>query len=61
MTTVQSNQLSEPSIKTEVLVSPTTPENGPGIGFFAVGMVINIVLVIAFFVWAYKQGRKKDE
>ena len=48
--------------------SETQPEpitevrhDGPGLGFFAVGMVINIALIIAFFVWAYRQGRKKDE
>lgn len=27
--------------------------------FFAIGMVINIVMLGAFFVWAYKQWGKK--
>ena len=58
MTTAQNNQLSEASVTAETLLSTPTPENGPGIGFFAVGMVVNIALIIAFFIWAYKQGRK---
>jgi|GEM_PF-3315430 len=28
-------------------------------GFFAVGAVINIVMVTAYFIWAYKQWKKK--
>lgn len=61
MTTAQNNQLLEVSVKAEPLLSASTSEHGPGLGFFAVGMVINIVLIIAFFVWAYKQGQKKDD
>jgi len=52
------------STTTEIPATPAmqTRENGPSIGFFAVGMVINIALIIAFVVWAIKQGRKrKDE
>lgn len=29
-------------------------------GFFAVGAVINIVMVTAYFIWAYKQWKKKE-
>ena len=40
-------------------------EHGPTTTFFAVGIVINIVLVTAYFFWAYKQwnktGRKRKE
>lgn len=28
--------------------------------FFSIGIVINIVMVIGFFVWAVKQWRKHD-
>ncbi len=28
-------------------------------GFFAVGVVINIVMITAYFIWAYKQWGKK--
>ncbi|MGI9317175.1 MAG: FeoB-associated Cys-rich membrane protein [bacterium] len=32
------------------------------VGFFAVGMIINIALVAAYVIWAYKQWkRKKNE
>ena len=61
MATAQNNQLLETSVKAEPLVSAPAAEHGPGLGFFAVGMVINVVLIIAFFVWAYKQGRKKGD
>jgi len=27
--------------------------------FFITGMVINLIILIAFFVWAYKQWNKK--
>ncbi|MDT8452682.1 MAG: hypothetical protein RQ936_08070 [Gammaproteobacteria bacterium] len=28
--------------------------------FFGIGMVINIVMIVAFFIWAVKQWRKHD-
>jgi heme/copper-type cytochrome/quinol oxidase subunit 2 len=28
------------------------------IGFFAIGIVINLALVIAYFVWAFRQWKK---
>jgi len=28
-------------------------------GFFAIGLVINVVMLIAFFIWAYRQWNKK--
>lgn len=31
------------------------------IGFFAVGLVINIALVAAYFIWAYKQWKRKRD
>lgn len=30
-------------------------------GFFAIGMVINVVLITAYFIWAYKQWGKKEK
>ncbi len=29
--------------------------------FFAIGMVINIALMIAYLVWAYRQWGKKEK
>ena len=31
------------------------------VGFFAIGMVINVVLITAYFIWAYKQWGKKEK
>ncbi|RLA06471.1 MAG: hypothetical protein DRQ59_15080 [Gammaproteobacteria bacterium] len=28
-------------------------------GFFAIGMIVNVVMLIAFFIWAYRQWNKK--
>jgi hypothetical protein len=30
-------------------------------GFFAVGMIINIVMIIAFFIWACRQWGKTNK
>ena len=41
--------------------SPETvsANTGPSVGFFAVGIVINLVLIVAFVIWALRQGKKK--
>lgn len=31
------------------------------VGFFAIGMVINLLLITAYFIWAYKQWGKKEK
>jgi hypothetical protein len=55
------------------LVSQQTTEISPGntkqpdpvpqgehlYGFFAIGMIVNVVMIIGFFVWAYRQWNKK--
>ena len=28
-------------------------------GFFAIGMIINVVMLLAFVIWAYRQWNKK--
>lgn len=28
-------------------------------GFFAIGLIINVVMIVAFFIWAYRQWNKK--
>ncbi len=28
--------------------------------FFGIGLAINLLLIAAYFVWAYKQGKKRD-
>lgn len=37
---------------------PPTPQQEAPIGFFAIGIVINLVLITAYFIWAYKQWKK---
>jgi hypothetical protein len=41
------------------LEQPTTAgeaeQHGPSIAFFAAGMLINITLIVAYGIWAYKQ------
>ncbi len=35
-------------------------QSGSGLmPFFAAGMVVNVVMLAAFFIWAYKQWKKK--
>ena len=58
------------------LIAETIPVNSSGAGgvplkneapnsndltaFFAIGMTINVVILVAFFVWAFKQWGKKQ-
>ncbi len=37
---------------------PVMPGHEAPIGFFAIGIVINLVLITAYFIWAYKQWKK---
>ena len=47
------------SLQTQESVSSIrVAETGPSIEFFAVGLLINLALIGAFFVWAIKQGKK---
>ena len=39
---------------------PVMPGHEAPIGFFAIGIVINLVLITAYFIWAYKQWKKSD-
>jgi hypothetical protein len=36
------------------------PQNHPMIGFFGIGVVINVAMITAYFIWAYKQWKKSD-
>ena len=31
------------------------------VGFFAIGLVINLLLITAYFIWAYKQWNKRGK
>lgn len=41
-------------------VSAEEHDGGGLMVFFSIGMVINIVMIVAFFIWAVKQWRKHD-
>ena len=44
----------------QAVIVPETPEHEAPIGFFVIGIVINLVLITAYFIWAYKQWKKSD-
>jgi hypothetical protein len=37
--------------------NPTVNEGAP-IGFFAIGIAVNVVLIVAYFIWAARQWKK---
>ena len=51
-----SNKQSSYSEQTEA--DPATPQHEAPIEFFAIGIVVNLVLITAYFIWAYKQWKK---
>lgn len=51
-----SNNQSSYSEQAEVV--PIMPQHEAPIGFFAIGIVVNLVLITAYFIWAYKQWKK---
>jgi len=38
--------------------APVHNEKDATMGFFAVGMVINLVMITAYFIWAFRQWKK---
>ncbi len=46
----------------QVELQPATESKQDGLvtGFFAIGMVINIALLIAYVIWAYRQWGKRE-
>jgi heme/copper-type cytochrome/quinol oxidase subunit 2 len=38
--------------------SPGPQGHEAPVGFFVIGIVVNVVLITAYFIWAYKQGKK---
>jgi len=37
------------------------PQNDPLIVFFGIGVVISVIMITAYFIWAYKQWKKADK
>lgn len=36
-------------------------QHEPSLGFWGVGIALNLIVITAYFVWAYKQGKKRRE
>jgi len=54
-----------PVSQTELVTPDPAPglaadSGGPSIGFFAIGIVINVLLITAYFIWALRQRNKPD-
>lgn len=58
--TEHSSTDSTPAVYTEQPVKEAEQEDLT-MNFFVVGGVINIVMILAYFVWAFKQWKKIDK
>ncbi len=47
----------------QIQVQPTVDTGNDSLitGFFAIGMVVNVLLIAAYFIWACKQWGKKEK
>jgi hypothetical protein len=47
---------------TEQPIDALTPEQGgPSMGFFGIGIAINLLLIAAYFIWAFRQSKKSRD
>ena len=59
MNTKQSLSVGQPpEVHQEQPASAPEVRQGPSTAFFAVGIVVNVVMITAFFIWACKQWSK---
>ena len=56
MSNIQNSE-SEPDNVIQAVVQAPAGHEAP-IGFFAIGLVINLVLIVAYLIWAFKQWKK---
>ena len=42
-------------------VENVSAQHEPSLGFWGVGIALNLVLITAYFVWAYKQSKKRRD
>jgi hypothetical protein len=49
---------SETSAATMSVDSNPPVNEGAPIGFFAIGVAVNLVLILAYFIWAWRQWKK---
>jgi len=57
VSTLQSSSSETTTATVKVDSNPTINEGAP-IGFFAIGIVVNVVLIVAYFAWALRQWKK---
>jgi len=43
------------------IAAPTPEQDGPSMGFFGIGIAINLLLIAAYFFWAFRQSKKSRE
>jgi hypothetical protein len=55
----QTGDAAASAIETTVVTDNAVNEAAP-IGFFAIGIAINLVLLCAYFIWAYRQWKKPE-
>ena len=46
---------------TDYASDPVSEEHNPGTSFFVIGGVINITMILAYFVWAFGAWKKVDK
>lgn len=46
---------------TDYVADPVSDEHNPGTNFFVIGGVINITMILAYFVWAFGAWKKVDK
>jgi len=54
-----SNKLS--TYTEQATAGPLPEQNEPPIIFLGIGVVINVLMITAYFIWAYKQWKKTDK
>ncbi|MDH5387558.1 MAG: hypothetical protein OEY06_03805 [Gammaproteobacteria bacterium] len=53
---------SEASMDQQVQLAPNVqPGKADLTVFFGIGMIVNIVMIVSFFIWAVKQWKKNDK
>ena len=45
----------------EPVAAPVSDEHNPGATFFVIGGVINITMILAYFIWAFGAWKKVDK
>ena len=51
----------EPNHPSPTVAVQEAPHNGPSIGFFVAGLVVNIAVIAAFLIWAFKQHKNSHK